>query len=180
VLLALSCGGKVPRPSTPAQDCQGAKVWHQDESARFRGCVKVEGNLELGGALTSASDFSALRQVSGNLVIGPSYQLNDLAALAGLRIVEGSLLVKNNMRLGGLFLGDLSRVGGDVQITGNTALRRVSLHHVSEIGGELTLGEANRGLEAVDLSGLQMLNGVKLQIDWRKARPEAVLRAPLY
>lgn len=180
VLLVSSCGGASPRPSAPTKDCQGGKVWHQDESARFRGCVKIEGNLELGGALMSASDFSSLRQIAGNLVIGPSYQLNDLAALAGLRFVTGSVLVKDNMRLGGLFLGALEKVGGDVQIAGNTELRRVSLHRLAEIGGGLKLGAANRGLEGVDLSALQMLNGAKLEIDWQKARPEAVLRAPLY
>jgi hypothetical protein len=162
------------------QDCSGAKVWHQDDGARFRGCTTVRGDLELGGALVSAADFASLLEVQGNLVIGPSYQLNDISALAGVRRVRGSLRVQNNMALGGLFMGQLKDIGEDLWIGGNSGLRSISLHQLGSIGGQLALPKTNRVLDRVDLSGLKFLAGAELKIDWRNDRPEAVLRAPLY
>jgi hypothetical protein len=176
----LACGGSQKTPTVPAQDCRGGKVFHQDDSVRFRGCTIVSGNLQLGGALLSTDDFASLEQVEGNLVVGPSYQLNNMSALAGLRLVGGSLQVKDNMGLGGLFLGQLGKIGEDLRIEGNLALRSISLHQLKSIGGELAPVSSNRVLERVDLSGLKVLGGAELKIDWRKDRPEAVLRAPLY
>lgn len=178
--LVPGCGGAARKPAPPPQDCRGGKVWHADDGVRFRGCVTVDGSLELGGALQSAEDFAALRLVHGDLVLGPSYQLNNLAELAGLRRIDGNLHVQNNMALGGLFLGAIEHIGGGLRIEGNTQLQTVSMHNLREIVDLLSLGEANRVLQRVDLSGLKKLNGVQLQIDWQKGRPEAVLRAPLY
>ncbi len=153
---------------------------HQEDGARFLGCEVVRGDLVLGGALLSASDFTALRYVEGDLVIGPSYQLRDISALGGLRRIGGSLRVQNNIGLGGVFLGALTEIGGDVRIEGNSALRTVSLHRLKSIGGALALAETNRALDRVDLSRLGFVGGRELKIDWRKDRPEAVLGPPLY
>lgn len=176
----LACGGSQKAATVPAQDCRGGKVWHQDDGARFRGCTIVSGNLQLGGALLSADDFASLERVDGDLVVGPSYQLNNMSALSGLREVGGSLQIRENMGLGGLFFGQLGKIGEDLRIEGNMALRSVSLHQLKSIGGELAPVSSNRVLERVDLSGLKVLGGAELKIDWRKDRPEAVLRAPLY
>jgi hypothetical protein len=161
-------------------DCGGGKAWHQDDGRRFRTCRVVEGDLELGGALRAADDFTALEVIRGDLVIGPSYQLNDLAALGTLRRIDGNLYIRGNMILGGVFLGALEWVGRDLQIEGNSSLRSVSLPQLRTIGGTLAIGEDNRGLDRVDLSGLSSAGGRELHLDWQKDRPEAVLRRPVY
>lgn len=180
--LGASCGGRqqAPKAVVVEQDCRGGKAWHQDDAQRFLGCRIIEGTLELGGALMSTTDLAALVQVRGDLVIGPSYQLNNLADLSSLQRIEGSLLVRNNMLLRGLFVGALEEVTGDLRVSGNSSLLSVSLHKLETIGGVLDLRRDNRALELVDLRGLRSLSGVPLQIDWQKALPDAVQRAPVY
>jgi GAF domain-containing protein len=139
----------------------------------------IEGKLELGGALKTAADFESLVELRGDLVIGPSYQLNNLAALGKLRSVQGALLIRDNMQLRGLFLGALEEVVGKLQISGNSELQNVSLHGLRSLGA-LDIQTTNRALERVDLSGLQSLGGAPLQNDWQKALPDAVLGSPVY
>jgi hypothetical protein len=181
VVLAFARCGSPPKPApVVVQDCRGARVWHQDDSARFRGCQVIEGKLELGGALQSAEDFASLVELRGDLVIGPSYQLDNLAALGKLQRIGGSLLVVDNMQLRGVFLGALRELALDLRISGNAALENVSLNRLRSIGGKLDLQRANRALERVDLGALETLGGAPLENDWQKALPEAVLRAPVY
>ncbi len=153
IALAFSgCGGGSRAALGDSATCRGGKAWHVDDAKRFRGCEHVEGDLALGGALTSLDDFQSLVGVSGSVTIGPSYQLNNLSGLGNLESVGGDLNLEQNWRASGVFLGALRRVGGHLTIRHNSTLVTVALHKL-EAFGALRI-EGNSQLERVDLSGL--------------------------
>ena len=111
----------------------------------------VQGSLGLGGALVSAAGLETLERIEGDLVIGPSYQLDDTAALSRLRVVAGSVRITRNAVLSGVFLPNLVDIGGSLAVSFNPNLRRLSLPKWSS-GGKGRHLEANPSLEG-DLEG---------------------------
>ena len=166
--LLIGCGGSQAGAIDPEPECQGGKVWHQDDALRFAGCEVIVGDLRLGGALVDASSFAGLQRVQGSVQIGPSYQLNNLASMSQLERIEGGLVVEGNWQLRGLFLGRLAYVAGGVRVSGNTQLQNLSLHGLVRLGGPLEVRD-NPVLERIDLSLLREVpagghtSGKKLQ-----------------
>jgi hypothetical protein len=123
----------------------------QADVARLAQCTTLSGV-----AVRSAArlDLSALRQlavITGDLVIGPSVAVDELA-LGQLRSVTGAVHAVANGVLRGVFLPRLERAGR-IEIDGNPALATVSLPRLSEIHGALRITD-NASLELVDLSSL--------------------------
>jgi len=152
LVTSISCGGAQLSSSRP--DCEGGKIWHRDDAARFRNCEHITGSLHLGGALDAATDFAKLISIEGDLVVGPSYQLTNLSSLSSVVRIGGRLHVEGNWRLQGLFLGALQSVMGAVEVRDNSGLKNCALQSL-RIFGALNI-RGNRNLERVDLSGLEV------------------------
>ena len=150
-LVSLQCGGPVAKEVTQ-QDCRPGKLWHRDDVVRLLGCRRIDGNLELGGALDSAIGLENLELVSGDLIVGPSYQLDNLSSLAALVKVGGDVRIEGNWRLGGVFLPGLETVGGRIAILNNSGLTNCAFARLRSFSGLEVVG--NRSLQRVDLSSL--------------------------
>jgi hypothetical protein len=151
LVTSISCGGAKSSSSRP--DCEGGKIWHRDDAARFRNCEHITGSLHLGGALEGATDFAKLASIEGDLIVGPSYQLTNLSSLSSVVRIGGRLHVEGNWRLQGLFLGALQSVAGAIEVRDNTGLKNCALHSLRTFGALHIQG--NRNLERVDLTGLE-------------------------
>ncbi|MBL4633732.1 MAG: hypothetical protein JKY56_07660 [Kofleriaceae bacterium] len=191
IVLALGCAGR-QSPSEVEQDCQGGEAWHDDDAKRFVGCIRITGDLKIGGALQSTAVFSELQEVSGNLEIGPSYQLTSLAGLSKLKRVGGTFRIRNTQSLSGLFLGSLEEVGASLEILGNLSFETVSLHSLVRVGASLKV-EHNNNLQRLDLSKLVHLGGESViygrkldslvtpdKNDWEKMRTKPAILTPVY
>ncbi len=166
VLAAYGCGGR-PSPSGPVLECGGGKIWHPEELARVQGCRHISGDLHLGGALTDAKELEGLTSIEGDLIVGPSYQLNNLASLGSVVRIGGDLRLERNWRLQGLYMGALEFVGGDIRVEGNVGLVACVLPKLRSVSA-LEVGN-NRNLERLDLSGLDE-EGPDLVVRGRKLR----------
>jgi hypothetical protein len=176
----MSCGERVTptKPQASKPNCGAAKLWHDEDLSASSTCQVIEGDLELGGALHTAK-LGRLREVHGSLIVGPSYQLNNLSDLANLELIEGDLIIRDNMVLRGVFLGALKEVVGSVKVLGNAELRTLSLHSLRSVGGGFEV-TSNRALSRLDVSVLESLGGGQVTNAQRKELQEAVPAAPLY
>jgi hypothetical protein len=120
-----------------------------------------------------ARAMAGCRVVPGDLAIGPSLLLDSLAPLGELERVEGSLEVSGNVALGGLFLPELRRVGGAVSLDSNGAAMTISLHRLEEIGGDLRVTD-HRSLERLDLGSLRRIGG-RLEVSGNRSLDTVVL-----
>jgi hypothetical protein len=128
--------------------------------------VRVEVKEDAGG-------MAGCRVVPGDVAIGPSLLLDSLAPLGELDRVGGSLEVSGNVALGGVFLPALRRVGGEVSLDNNAAVMTISLHRLEEIGGDLRVTD-NRSLERLDLGSLRRIGG-RLEVSGNRSLDTVVL-----
>jgi len=108
-------------------------------------------------------DVSAmhLRDVAGDLVIGPSVGVDEIR-LTELREIRGALRVVGNGDLHGLYLPALARVAR-IEIAGNVALTTIALPKLAAVGGDVAIAD-NNDLELIDAPALASITG-SLAID---------------
>ncbi|MCP4449143.1 MAG: hypothetical protein GY811_27990 [Myxococcales bacterium] len=149
---SLACGAR-GTVAKERRDCTGGSISHADDAKRFEGCERIRGDVYLGGALNTAVSFEGLTVIEGDLVIGPSYQLDNLSALGDMVRIAGDLRVEGNWRLRGAFFGKLQSVGGRIRVIHNIGLVALVLPNLHTFGAlEVS---ANRNLERIDLSRLE-------------------------
>ena len=143
--------GSTPAPATPRACPTGAvTLAGQDDVAALAGCARVASLSIRTGEALDLSPLGGLERVDGDVSVGPSVGLSELA-LRGLREVGSTVKIAGNANLMGVFLPVLGQAGG-FDIGGNAALTTVSLPRL-ETTRALALAD-NPALELVDLSGL--------------------------
>ncbi len=123
----------------------------QDDVDRLAGCVRVSGLVIRSGAPIGLAPLRALEVVTGDLVVGPTLALEELTLLE-LVEVRGSIRVRGNHALRGLFLPRLERAGR-VEVEASPALVTISLPRLGATTGSLVVA-GNPSLEIMDLSAL--------------------------
>lgn len=97
--------------------------------------------------------LEGLSSIEGDLIIGPSYQLINLAQLGSVVRIGGDLRVEGNWRLRGLFMGRLAHLGGELIVEDNSGLVALVFPSLVESGKVRIV--RNGSLERVDLSSLE-------------------------
>ena len=115
--------------------------------------TSLEGNLTIGGTITSFPNFALLASIGGNLVIDgiTTATLTNLASIfPALTEVQGSLNIINNNHVTTISgLGLLDDVGGTLLIQGNAALTAVPpFVALASITGDINI-QNNAALTAV-------------------------------
>jgi hypothetical protein len=149
---AAGCAGVAARPGAPACAADElAVIASRADVARRANCTALRGAIVRSGAALDVSALRALTTVTGDLVIGPTVAVTEVA-LGALRTVGGAVRVVGNGQLAGLYLPRLEHAGR-IEIDGNPALTTISLPRLQAVGGALRVTD-NAVLEAVDLSAL--------------------------
>ncbi|HEY0476452.1 MAG TPA: hypothetical protein VGD37_02960 [Kofleriaceae bacterium] len=121
------------------------------------------GDGQLGNDEIEQTKYQCGDIVSGDITIASA---QDVAALASIRVIEGTLRVVN-ASVGELSLPALQHVGLGVLISQNTALQRVSLPRLLDVEWFVSITD-NASLTAVDLTGLTRV-GTSLDISGNPA-----------
>lgn len=175
--LAGACGASSPSDS-PSPPCAGpAVIRDATELAPIASCQELRGDLVLRGGAFEHGAPLAVETVTGSVRLGPTLALRSIDFLPELREITGSLVIDSNLSCDGVFLLALQRVGGDVQITGNTAISGVNAPRLIEVGGSLTIAD-NPSLARVDLSALRRITG-DLRVTRNVALDDLVLPAAM-
>ena len=156
--LVAGCGGAEPAPRRPDTACQGDWViTSQEDLEELAACGAVGGSVTIRGAATfDLAALTPLESVAGDLMIGPTFDL-DVVAVEGLREVGGALRIVSNGLATGVFLPRLERAGS-VEVAGNVAIAGLSMPALREIGGDLVI-EDNPGLEHLSAGVLATIGG---------------------
>ena len=170
VSMATACGGAAATSAdtqTPGRTVCGAgntthkgdlRITHEGAAAVAAQCTRIEGDLVVeGGALTTVPPL-AVTEVTGDVLVGPAFRLTSVSGLKGLTRVGGSLKIRSNLSLRGLFLNGLRRVEGDLVVDGNSELASVSLPRLADVSGNVTVAR-NRSLLRFELIATERVGG---------------------
>lgn len=127
----------------------------QADVARFASCATVHGVIIRSGAALDLSKLRALVTITGDLVIGPTVAIDEIA-FGDLRAVDGAIHVVGNGLLQGLYFPELERAGR-IEIDGNVAITTVSLPKLTAVRGALRITD-NASLEIVDIPRLAAID----------------------
>jgi hypothetical protein len=149
------CAARVaaPAPSCPAD--RAIVLAAPADVASLAGCAAVRGLAVRTGAALDLSPLGALTSVTGDLVIGPTTAIEDVA-LPALRTVGGAIRVVGNGTLQRLRLPALEQAG-QVAIDGNPALATLAMPRLQVVRGAVRITD-NAGLELVDLAALSSVD----------------------
>lgn len=156
VVSAAACGETPARREPPACEADEVVVASRADVMRWTTCATLRGLIVRTGAPLDVSRLQALREVTGDLVIGPTVAVTAVS-LGALRTVGGAVRVVGNGQLRGLSLPQLERVGR-VEIDGNPVLTAAALPRLQSVRGALRITD-NAALEVVDLSALTAVDG---------------------
>ena len=126
----------------------------QEDVNRLAGCTVLRGIVIRTGAPIELSPLRELEEITGDLSIGPTIGLDEVA-FNGLLRVGGTVRVANNNSLRGLFLPRLERAGR-VEVENNVALTSISMPRLTDVQGALVIAD-NSSLELISA---QLLTGV--------------------
>jgi len=132
-----------------ADRCQVGRIvalGTQDDVAAFAGCKEASGVTIRTGATIDLAPLRELEVVTGDLVIGPTVGIDEVA-LNGVTRVGGAVRVSENPSMRGLFLPRLVDAGR-VAIEGNVSLTTIALPRLATVQGSIVLSD-NRALELV-------------------------------
>jgi hypothetical protein len=159
-LLALAaCAGSPRAPVAPACDPRASiTIARQADVARLAGCTAVANLTIRAGAPLDLAPLISLSEITGDLAIGPTVNLDDLT-LAGVHTIGGNLRVVGNGLAQGLFLRALERAG-QITIEGNPVLTTIALPHLTD-ATSLHVTD-NPSLELLDLAALTIVDEVAI------------------
>ncbi|HET9625105.1 MAG TPA: hypothetical protein VFP84_27245 [Kofleriaceae bacterium] len=147
-----ACGA--PAPAAPvAPACGDVVIGDQADVARAAGCVALRSLTIRSGAALDLAPLAGLREVTGDVVVGPTVGMEDLS-LTGLRTVGGALRVVGNGLAQGIFLRQLERAGA-ITIDGNPAITTIALPRLTTAAALRVTDNAS--LELLDLAALTTL-----------------------
>jgi hypothetical protein len=167
LVLVAACGGAEPTPARPEAACGVDRViTRQDHLEEVGACGSVTGNLIIRGAARfDLAALAPLESVDGDLIIGPTFDL-DVVSVDGLRRVGGALRIVSNGLATGVFLPRLEHAGS-IEVAGNVAIAGVSMPALRQVDGDLVV-EDNPGLEHLAAGALAEVGGI-VRIDGNPA-----------
>lgn len=155
--LALAACGGAPAPATP-RACPSTAVTlaSPEDVAALAGCSALTAvTIRTGGEL-DFGPLAELTSIRGDLAIGPSFGLEEIA-LPKLARVGGTVRIVSNANLRGVYLRALETAGA-IDIGGNGAVSTVSLGRLRSVAGAVTI-VGNAQLEVVDAGSLVTVGG---------------------
>lgn len=145
--------------------CQQARIvliGSQEDVLRIAGCREVTGLVVRTGASIDLAPLRELEQIDGDLVVGPTVGVEEVA-LNRVTTISGAVRVQGNPSLRGLFLPRLEHAGR-IDVEDNGALTTIALPRISSIGGAMILSD-NRSLELVAAGELTSIGHELVAID---------------
>jgi hypothetical protein len=118
----------------------------QEDVDKLAGCTTVPGIVIRTGATINVAPLKELEEITGDLTIGPTVGLDEVA-LNGLLRVGGTIRVTNNGSLKGLFFPRVERIGR-IEVENNVALTTISLPRLTGVDGAMVIAD-NGGLELI-------------------------------
>jgi hypothetical protein len=154
VVLAASLAGCFLFRNGDGERCQAGRMvvlGSQDDVTGFAGCKTASGLTIRTGATIDLTPLRELEQITGDLVIGPTVGIEEVA-LNGLMHVGGAVRVAMNPSMRGLFLPRLEDAGR-VAVDNNLTLTTIALPRIATVYGSIVLAD-NRALELVSIPEL--------------------------
>lgn len=145
-------GSAAPAPGCPAD--RAIVLARPADAASLAGCSALRGLAVRTGAALDLSPLGALTSVTGDLVIGPTTAVEDVA-LPALRTVGGAIRVVGNGMLQRLRLPALEQAG-QIAVDGNPALATLAMPRLQVVRGAVRITD-NADLELVDLAALSSI-----------------------
>lgn len=118
----------------------------QEDVKKLVGCEQLPGIVIRTGATIDVSPLTNLEDIAGDLSIGPTVGLDEVA-FNGLLRVGGTIRVANNGSLHGLYFPRLERVGR-IEVENNVALNSISMPRLTTVDGAVVIAD-NSGLEMI-------------------------------
>jgi len=163
VLLALALAACLPSKGASSGKCprdHSLEIGLQEDVARFAGCEKAAGVTIRTGATIDVTPLHELAEITGDLSVGPTVGVDELA-FNGLLRVGGTIRIVNNGSLRGLFFPRLEKVGR-IEIENNAVLASISMPRVKAVQGAVVVTD-NNALEMLSASLLETI-GTELVI----------------
>ncbi len=123
----------------------------QEDVQGFAGCKTASGITIRTGASIDVGPLRELEEISGDLVIGPTVGVDEVA-FNGLTRIGGAIRVTGNPSLRSLFLPRLEEAGR-IAIDSNTQLTTIALPRIALVKGAIVLTD-NRSLELFEAGEL--------------------------
>jgi hypothetical protein len=121
----------------------------QDEVQKLAGCTQVGSVIIRTGATIEVSPLHELEEIQGDLMIGPTVGIDEVA-FNGLLRVGGTIRVANNGSLRGLYFPRLEEAGR-VEVDNNAVLGTISMPRLTAVKGALVITD-NTNLELLTAS----------------------------
>jgi hypothetical protein len=148
-VLALVVGCSSSRGAGKPSSCptdHSVELGLQEEVDKLAGCTSVAGIVIRTGATIDVAPLKELEEITGDLAIGPTIGLDEVA-LNGLLRVGGTIRVTNNGTLRGLFFPRVDRVGR-IEVENNVALMSISAPRLTSVDGAIVIAD-NAALELI-------------------------------
>ncbi|MBL0213746.1 MAG: hypothetical protein IPQ07_07675 [Myxococcales bacterium] len=123
----------------------------QEDVGRFAACTTASSLTIRTGATIDLAPLRGLESITGDLAIGPTVGMEEVA-FAELREIRGTVKIASNGSLRGIFLPRLERAGR-IEIEANASLTTIALPRLETTSGSILILE-NGVLELIDLSVL--------------------------
>jgi hypothetical protein len=143
----VGCSGS--RGGSGAASCptgHSVELGLQEEVDKLAGCPTLPGIVIRTGATIDVGPLKELEEITGDLTIGPTIGLDEVA-LNNLLRVTGTIRVANNASLRGLFFPRVDRIGR-IEVENNVALMSISAPRLTTVDGAVVLID-NAELELV-------------------------------
>ncbi|CAN5515099.1 hypothetical protein BH11MYX1_BH11MYX1_54320 [soil metagenome] len=134
----------------------------QDDVLRIAGCRVVTGLVVRTGAAIDLAPLRELEQIDGDLVVGPTVGIEEVA-LNRVITITGAVRVQHNPSLRGLFLPRLEHAGR-IYVEDNVSLTTIALPRIASIGGAMIISD-NHSLELVAAGELTSIGHELVAID---------------
>lgn len=151
-ILCVACGGaRTAGDGTRCPTDHSVELGLQEEVDKLAGCTTLPGIVIRTGAPIDVAPLKDLEEVTGDISIGPTIGLDEVAFNGVLR-VGGTIRVSNNSSLRGLFFPRVERVGR-IEIENNAVLMSISLPRLVTVDSSMVIAD-NGALELVTASSL--------------------------
>lgn len=167
-LLLLALPGCFLFRSGEGDHCQEGKIVvlaAQDDVNGFAGCKVATGLVVRTGASIDLTPLRELEEIKGDLVVGPTVGLEEVA-LNRVRTIGGAVRVSKNPSLRGLFLPRLENVGR-IFVEDNVSLTTIALPRVTAVRGAMIVSD-NHALELIAAGELATVGHELVVIDHPK------------
>jgi hypothetical protein len=151
-ILCAACGGaRGAGEGTHCPTDHSVELGLQEEVNKLAGCTTLPGIVIRTGAPIDVAPLKDLEEITGDVSIGPTIGLDEIAFNGVLR-VGGTIRASNNSSLRGLFFPRVERVGR-IEIENNAVMTSISLPRLVTVDSSMVIAD-NSALELITASSL--------------------------